>query len=75
MAVAQVRQMLDAAGFEADSDYVQGLATMFGKYDADGSGGIELCVAATDRALSWPALYAHALPAQYCVVVACRVLT
>ena len=38
----EVRHMLDAAGYTADSDYVQGLAENFGRYDADGSGGIEL---------------------------------
>ena len=38
----EVRYMLDAAGFEADSDYVLGIGRMFGKYDRDGSGGIEL---------------------------------
>eukprot|EP01045_Picozoa_sp_COSAG04_P040849 COSAG04_NODE_12131_length_668_cov_1.485062_1_plen_82_part_00 len=38
----EVRHMLDAAGYAADSDYVQGLAENFGRYDADGSGGIEL---------------------------------
>ena len=38
----EVRHMLDAAGYAADSEYVQGLADSFGRYDADGSGGIEL---------------------------------
>jgi len=38
----EVRAMLDAAGYAADSEYVVGLADMFGTYDADGSGGIEL---------------------------------
>ena len=55
--------MLDAAGFEADSDYVQGLATMFGKYAADGSGGIELCVA-SDRCC----------PVLTCLVCACELM-
>ena len=34
--------LLEDANYVVDASYVDGLASMFGQWDADGSGGIEL---------------------------------
>ena len=34
--------LLEDANYHVDDSYVDGLAGMFGKWDADGSGGIEM---------------------------------
>ena len=38
----EIDALLEDAKFDVDASYVNGLAGMFGKWDADGSGGIEL---------------------------------
>ena len=38
----ELRGLLDDANYHVDASYVNGLADMFGKWDTDGSGGIEL---------------------------------
>ena len=42
LSLDELTQMLADAQFEVDDAYVDGLAGMFGSYDGDGSGGIEL---------------------------------
>ena len=38
----EIEAMLRSVNFEFDSDYIEGLAQLFGRFDVDGSGGIEL---------------------------------
>ena len=38
----EIRVLLEDAKFQVDDQYVNGIADMFGQWDTDGSGGVEL---------------------------------
>eukprot|EP01043_Picozoa_sp_COSAG02_P122859 COSAG02_NODE_59792_length_273_cov_0.597701_1_plen_81_part_10 len=40
--MSELQRLLDDAAFDVDAQYVDGLGDMFGTWDADASGGIEL---------------------------------
>ena len=48
----EIQVLLEDANFAVDASYVNGVADMFGTWDADGSGGIELPEAST-QAILW----------------------